>query len=584
MICKKLFLLLVITISTIFSSSLFAQQKAKFSIVSFEQSQFDLSAREKGTEKYDGNGDRYSIIKVTSTREDDDLYAYNFDFGIMNSLIEMKDGEIWVYVQRNAKHVTITREGYNPVRRYDLRTTIQPGLVYSMVLSPQAQKIQKQVVHFKIKPTDANATIMYRSQEPGSSEDKLGDTDEGGELAKYLELGRYSYRIVSEDYHGTEGLLVLDNPKQTHVEEITLRPKFAAITLSVAGGAEIYIDGERKGSGSWSGRLNKGSYNIECRKANHKAAFETITVEEGKDAQYTLQQPTPIVGSLLLMSTPLSAKITIDGKEHGTTPCNIDELLIGSHKVTLSKDGYESLTVDITINEGETTEENVTLEKALQQQVTASSSQSSTSTPIVQSGNSINGHEYVDLGLPSGIKWATCNVGASSPEDFGGYYAWGETETKSEYTLETYKWCKRGKYNKHTKYCTDSSYGTVDNKTVLEPEDDVAHVKWGGDWRMPTLAEQDELREKCTWGWTTLNGIKGYKVTGPNGKSIFLPAAYYRDGTDVYDRGTDGRYLSSSLNRSNNILVYGLNFYDTKYERSSVNHRWLGYSVRPVSE
>ena len=583
MMCKKLFLLLVITISTIFSSSLFAQQKAKFSIVSFEQSQFDLSAREKGTEKYDGNGDRYSIIKVTSTREDDDLYAYNFDFGMMNSLIEMKDGEIWVYVQRNAKHVTITREGYNPVRRYDLRTTIQPGLVYSMVLSPQAQKIQKQVVHFKIKPTDANATIMYRSQEPGSSEDKLGDTDEGGELAKYLELGRYSYRIVSEDYHGTEGLLVLDNPKQTHVEEITLRPKFAAITLSVAGGAEIYIDGERKGSGSWSGRLNKGSYNIECRKANHKAAFETITVEEGKDAQYTLQQPTPIVGSLLLMSTPLSAKITIDGKEHGTTPCNIDELLIGSHKVTLSKDGYESLTVDITINEGETTEENVTLEKALQQQVTASSSQSSTSTPIVQNGNSINGHEYVDLGLPSGIKWATCNVGASRPEHYGGYYAWGETETKSNYAWETtYKWCN-GSENTMTKYCTDSSYGTVDNKTVLEPEDDVAHVQWGGSWRMPTHAEQQELIDECTWDWTTLNGINGYKVTGLNGKSISLPAAGCRFGTNVKERGTDGYYWSSSLDSDYSDCAYYLSFNSSGYICYNI-YRYYGRSVRPVSE
>ena len=90
-----------------------------------------------------------------------------------------------------------------------------------------------------------------------------------------------------------------------------------------------------------------------------------------------------------------------------------------------------------------------------------------------------NGHEYVDLGLPSGTKWATCNVGASSPEDYGEYYAWGETETKSTYDWRTYKWCK-GSNDTMTKYCTSSSSGTVDNKTVLDPEDDVAHVKWGG--------------------------------------------------------------------------------------------------------
>ena len=130
-------------------------------------------------------------------------------------------------------------------------------------------------------------------------------------------------------------------------------------------------------------------------------------------------------------------------------------------------------------------------------------------------------HEYVDLGLS--VKWATCNMGASSPEEYGDYYAWGETETKSTYDWNTYKWCK-GSENTLTKYCTDSDYGTVDNKTVLDPEDDVAHVKWGGNWRMPTDAEIEELRENCIWKWTTQNGKNGYKVTSKkNGNSIFLP-------------------------------------------------------------
>ncbi|MBR2637513.1 MAG: PEGA domain-containing protein, partial [Bacteroidaceae bacterium] len=488
-------------------------------------------------------------------------------------------------VQRNAKHVTITREGYNPVRRYDLRTTIQPGLVYSMVLSPQAQKIQKQWVYFKITPADSDATIMYKRNESNAVEESLGNIDENGELGFNMPLGRYSYRIISRDYHNSEGLLVLDNPKQTYVEEITLRPKFAAITLSVAGGAEIYIDGERKGSGSWSGRLNKGSYNIECRKANHKAAFETITVEEGKDAQYTLQQPTPIVGSLSIASSPLGAKITIDGKEYGTTPCNIDDLLIGSHKVTLSKDGYESLTVDITINEGETTEENVALKRGETkptQTVAVQQIQQSTYAKQGSGNNSINGHEYVDLGLPSGLKWATCNVGASKPEDYGDYYAWGETDTKRKYTWATYKWCN-GSKDTMTKYCTKKKYGTVDNKTVLEPKDDVAHVRWGGSWRMPTRAEMDELREKCTWVWTTVNSIEGYKVTGPNGNSLFLPAAGYRGDTDVRYRGTYGYYRSSSLGSNNSGSAWYLYFSSSRYYWINGN-RYSGDTVRPVSE
>ena len=186
--------------------------------------------------------------------------------------------------------------------------------------------------------------------------------------------------------------------------------------------------------------------------------------------------------------------------------------------------------------------------------------------------------EEVDQGLPSGIKWATCNVGAYYPEDYGDYYAWGETETKSNYTWDTYKWCNGSKYTM-TKYCTDSSYGIVDNKTVLEPEDDVAHVKWGGSWRIPTRAEQDELREKCTWVWTTLNDIDGYRVTGPNGKSIFLPAAGNRYGTDVDNRGTRGYYWSSSLSSSYSYNAYFLNGYGWHgYSRC------IGYTVRPVSE
>ena len=199
-----------------------------------------------------------------------------------------------------------------------------------------------------------------------------------------------------------------------------------------------------------------------------------------------------------------------------------------------------------------------------------------------ESKNNINGHEYVDLGLPSGLKWATCNVGAKSPEEYGGYYAWGETEEKSSYNWSTYKWCN-GSYNTMTKYCTDRYEGTVDNKTVLDPEDDVAHVKWGGSWRMPTKAEQDELRNKCSWTWTAQNGVNGYRVTGPNGNSIFLPAVGWRGGT-VFYHTANGHYWSSSLsNISDNARL--LYFYDDSYLNELNNSlRYYGFSVRPVTE
>lgn len=212
------------------------------------------------------------------------------------------------------------------------------------------------------------------------------------------------------------------------------------------------------------------------------------------------------------------------------------------------------------------------------------SSQSSLSSSIAPSNmGTINGHKYVDLGLS--VKWADCNVGANSPSDYGDYFAWGETSTKSDYRWTTYKWCK-GTGNSMTKYCTDSKYGTVDNRRVLSSSDDVARVKWGGSWRMPTVEEFKELcdKSKCTWTWTTQGGHKGYKVTGPNGNSIFLPAAGYRDGTDFYNRGSHGLYWSATLYEDYSRDAYHLYFYDGDSYWNAYWRRYLGHTVRPVTE
>jgi hypothetical protein len=191
-------------------------------------------------------------------------------------------------------------------------------------------------------------------------------------------------------------------------------------------------------------------------------------------------------------------------------------------------------------------------------------------------------HKYVDLGLPSGLKWATCNVGATTPEDYGDYFAWGEVEPKEYYDWSTYKYGTG--YNQLTKYCTQSSYGKdgfTDNKTVLDPEDDAATVNWGGSWRMPTTAEQDELRNNCTWTWTTQNGVNGYKVVGPNGNSIFLPAAGYMYEGALYVAGSSGYYRSSSLATYNPDYAYYVGFYSDVVDWYD-DFRYYGFTVRPV--
>ena len=138
-----------------------------------------------------------------------------------------------------------------------------------------------------------------------------------------------------------------------------------------------------------------------------------------------------------------------------------------------------------------------------------------------------NGYEYVDMGLS--VLWATFNIGADTPEGSGDYYAWGETVAKDDFTPKTYKWFKDG-FGTLTKYCYDREYGAdgyTDNLIKLEPEDDAAHVQWGGDWRMPSQMEFEELTLNCTVEWTQLNGLNGCrftsKVKGYEGKSIFLP-------------------------------------------------------------
>ena len=190
-------------------------------------------------------------------------------------------------------------------------------------------------------------------------------------------------------------------------------------------------------------------------------------------------------------------------------------------------------------------------------------------------------YTMVDLGLPSGTLWADRNVGADSPEDYGDYFAWGETEPKETYNLITYKWCQ-GSETTMTKYCIDSNYGTVDNKTVLDLEDDAAFVNMGTDWRMPTEDEMNELFNWCSWTWTTQNGTNGYIVTGPNDNSIFLPAAGYRAGSNKDHADLKGHYWSASLGEGGSDHTIGA-FFESNNRIMILQFRESGFPVRAVA-
>ena len=191
--------------------------------------------------------------------------------------------------------------------------------------------------------------------------------------------------------------------------------------------------------------------------------------------------------------------------------------------------------------------------------------------------------QAVDLGLS--VKWASCNIGAISPEEYGAHFAWGETQPKSDYGWSTYKYYQSyGPNSWLTKYITDSSTSMVDNKTVLDPQDDAAHVNWGGSWRMPTDEEWTELRDNCTWTWTSKNGVNGSLVTSKtNDKSIFLPAAGYYDGTPLSPTGYNGHYWSSSLYTDGQRYAWSVGIYSNRVNRNH-GYRCVGYSVRPVTK
>ena len=225
-----------------------------------------------------------------------------------------------------------------------------------------------------------------------------------------------------------------------------------------------------------------------------------------------------------------------------------------------------------------------------------------------------NGHAYVDLGLPSGLKWATCNIGATKPEEYGDYFAWGDTvpyykeghsqddpcsdwkDDKDGYTWTNYRFRTSGDSGnnvKFSKYNTSSNYGNngfQDDKTTLDPEDDAASYQWGGSWRMPTQADFGELQDNCKWdridaGNTEFGGIAGYKVTsqkeGYKDRFIFLPAAGYRFGTSLYGVGRYGYYWSSSLYTDSPECAYRL-FFSSNFVDRYYNLRYCGQSVRPV--
>ena len=356
---RKLFLFFFFLLMLgVYPMSVYAQQKLKFNIVKFELNQLDGTASNAQYKKVDGSGNLYAVIKVRSTDGDEGLNKFMFNFNSLKSIVEDKGDELWVYVQKNAKMVTISREGYTPLRNFDLNTTLQAGKTYYMEISYDrvekvvVKELHMQMVSFKLTPAVKDAVVMYKKQ--GSDKyELLGHTDNMGVVSKNLAFGAYEYQVMADGYFTSEGIVKLDNAKEVHTENITLKSNSSSITLVTDKGADIYINKEYKGKGRWTGVLKGGEYIVECKQQNHRPTSQSIVVEPNIGKTIELQKPTPITGYISVTSIPSGAMVAIDGKNYGTTPCNLTDVLIGSRKVEISKTGYNTYTQNIEVKEGE---------------------------------------------------------------------------------------------------------------------------------------------------------------------------------------------------------------------------------------
>ena len=429
-------------------------QNLKFDIVKFELNQLDGTASNAQYKKVDGSGNLYAVIKVRSTDGDEGLGEFMFNFNSLKSIVEDKGDELWVYVQKNAKIVTISREGYTPLRNFDLKMTLQAGKTYNMEITyDRVEKVVKkelrmQMLSFKLTPAIENAVVMYKEQ--GTDNDELfGHTNKQGIVSKNLKFGTYEYKVLASNYFTSEGIVKLNNAKELHTENITLKRNASTITLTTNTGADIYINNEFRGRGSWTGVLKAGEYIVECKQEGHRPTSQGITVEANTDKTIELMKPTPITGYVSVISDPSGATVFIDGKESGKTPCNISDIIVGSRKVTLTMAGYAPASTVVEVKEGEVADVNITLSSA-----TATSKTSSQKLPNAELEAMYNkGKEAYDKqNYTEAVKWfaQAARQGENNSQFYYGMCCeFGRGVTKNE--AEAIKWYKKAANQGNTK-------------------------------------------------------------------------------------------------------------------------------------
>lgn len=570
-----------------------------------------------------------ALVKVTVVGEL--KHALTLDLGTTMQFIERRDrqdiGEVWFYIPAGARRMTFKCSGYEPIEIMDV-PAFQPGGVYRLTIETEfeGKYVTTAVVksnYLKVKLPEGTFFSIGRTKNYEISSQIL----QSGDFTMRLDFGEYYYRAENGFYETSEGVITVDGsndvktidmtpaysyldietepsgasvfidgeivgtspvrlsdrikkgtvsirvqkdmyyPKemkfdisgdmQRHTATLTLSPQFGTVTCRCEDpDAELWIDNRMVGIGTWTGVLSSlSSHFLEVRKKGHLSQSINFEVIEGDTITKVIGAPEPLYGSIEVISIPSGATVRLDGKNVGVTPFILNNVLAIEHQIELSKDGYDVFTSTFTVSHNQKFSQSYTLTK----NDTGTSLTYQQSSSNAETGT-VNGYEWVDLGLS--VLWATCNLGASTPSDNGEFYAWAEISPKSSFAEANNEAIRINDISGNSDY-------------------DAAAAKLGGGWRMPKKEEFEELLEKCDWQWTNIDGHNGYKVIGPNGNSIFLPAAGYCYGNSVYGTDLRGYYWSSCSDTDSFKDVFCLYFY-RGYHRIYLYDRSDGRAIRPV--
>ena len=535
----------------------------------FHYDEFDTDANTAGTAFVDpNNGNKCALIKVHTTQR-----GFTFDVGALGvAKTEPQGGshptQIWVYVPQGVKRISVMHPQLGELLDYDLGMTLKSARTYHLTLQTGTLQtvvnptLQKQFAVFTLVPANASLEVDGEAWEVNAQ----------GQAARQLPFGIYQYRATAPRYKPSVGQFTVG--KEKHAETITLTPNFSTITFQAPAGAEVWVDGQRRGTGTCAGDLSAGEYQVECRQESHLATSKVITVGANKPRTIALDAPRPIYGLLSVSSTPFGAKVTVDGQAVGETPLSLDNVLIGQRQVAVTMDGYtapSAKTVLVSQEQAATVDFQMEKRQAATTPV-ASTPQGSAATETF----SVNGVSFKMVRVEGG----TFTMGATSEQ---GSDAGDDEKPVHQVTLSPFSIGETEVTQALWKAVMGRkpAYFKGDNRPVerVSWEDCQKFIQklnkmTGQRFRLPTEAE---------WEYAARGGnkSKGYKYSGSDD---LRSVAWYdgNSGSATHDVATKAPNELGLYDMSGNVWEWCQDWYDSEYYKNSPSSNPSGPSSGSV--